>query len=129
MSKRIDGLIPRGIIKKHKGPSKNLEDLLKRTNTSLSRKINQYGFLLNDGLCRLLPVNDHNRYLLQANYWIANNNQFKARNILKGLGLKSKMIKQYIDEEISLQKRKPEQSGFNNYFQKDMPEEFIVRTN
>ena len=50
------------------------------------------------------PVNDHNRYLLQANYWIANNNQFKARNILKGLGLKSKMIKQYIDEEISLKK-------------------------
>ena len=129
MSKRIDGLIPRGIIKKHKGPSKELKTYSREPIQVSQGEINQYGFLLNDGLCRLLPVNDHNRYLLQANYWIANNNQFKARNILKGLGLKSKMIKQYIDEEISLQKRKPEQSGFNNYFQKDMPQEFIVRTN
>ena len=106
MSKRIDGLIPRGIIKKHKGPSKELKTYSREPIQVSQGEINQYGFLLNDGLCRLLPVNDHNRYLLQANYWIANNNQFKARNILKGLGLKSKMIKQYFDEEISLQKTK-----------------------
>jgi hypothetical protein len=92
-------------------------------------ELNIYGAILNDGLFVLLPNNDHNRYLLQANYWIANNNHFKARNILKGLGLKSKMVKQYIDGEVSLQKRKPELSGFNQYFQKSMPTEFTVRTN
>ena len=54
VSKRIDGLIPRGIIKKHKGPSKTLKTYSRELIQVSQGEINQYGFLLNDGLCRLL---------------------------------------------------------------------------
>ena len=93
-------------------------------------ELNELGSMVDSkGLFRILPVSDTNKYFLQVNYYLANNNQFKARQILKGLGMKAKDIKIYIDEEVSLQKRIPDRSGFNDYFNKPMQEEFIVRGN
>ena len=130
MSKRIDGLKPTGIQKKPKGKSKQMQSYTHKPLRVSAGQLNELGGIIDsEGLFRLMPVNDTNKYLLQANYYIANNNQFKARQILKGLGMTSKRIKNYIVEEVSLQNRKPESSGFNDYFNQPMPEEYIVRTN
>ena len=129
MGKRIDGLVPRVINKKPKGPSKVPKSYTKEPITVSQGQLNELNSDVIEGVYKLLPEDDTNRYLLQANYWIANDNQFKARAILKGLGLKAKTIKTYIEDEASLQKRKPELSGFNDYCNKPMPQEFIVRSN
>ena len=130
MGKRIDGLKPTGTQKKPKGKSKQMQSYTNETLRVSAGQLNELGGTVDSqGLFRLMPVNDDNKYLLQANYYIANKNQFKARQILKGLGMTSKQIKHYIDGEVSLQNRKPESSGFNDYFNQPMPEEYIVRTN
>ena len=70
----------------------------------------------------ILPNTNHNRGLLQACYWIANKNLFKARETLRGLGFRNKFIKAFIDAEISLQKEQPEE--FDKFINKPMPKEF-----
>jgi len=72
--------------------------------------------------CEILPNSNHNRGLLQACYYIANKNLFKARETLKGLGLPSKFIKVFIDDEISCQKKYPEEFGL--LINKPMPKEY-----
>ena len=127
MTKRIDGLTPKGKFKKSKGPAKELKTYTREPIKVSAGVLNEHGAVIIDGLYKLLPVNNINKCLLQANYWLANNNQFKARQILKGLGMTSKRIKMYIDEELGVQKRIPELSGFNQYFQKPMPRELELR--
>tara|TARA_R100000781_G_scaffold94715_1_gene59064 strand:+ start:1023 stop:1415 length:393 start_codon:yes stop_codon:yes gene_type:complete len=127
MTKRIDGLIPTGKFKRSKGPAKELKTYSREPMKVSAEELNQQGAVIVDGLYKLLPVSNTNKCLLQANYWIANNNQFKARNILKGLGMRAQGIKRYIDEEIGVQKRRPELSGFNKYFQMPMPEELELK--
>jgi len=129
MTKRIDGLTPRWTLKKLKGPAKELKTYTREPLKVTAGDLQKTGGVIINGVYRLLPVSNINKYMLQANYWIANNNQFKARQILKGLGMRSKNIKSYIDEEVSLQKRRPVLSGFNEYFQNPMPSEFNVRVN
>jgi len=128
MSKRIDGLVPTGTLKKPKGPSKKNEEVYtsKPINVSGEELDNMNGYIIN-GVFRLKPEDNHNRLLLQAQWYIANNNEFKAREVLRKAGLTAKKVRAYIDCEKSLQKRKPMESGFNNLFNKPMPEEFRVR--
>mgnify|MGYP003150405164 CR=1 FL=1 len=71
------------------------------------------------------PTNNNNRGLLQASYWIANKNIYKAREILKGLGFPNKFIKVYIDDETRCQKEYPEE--FGPLIGKPMPEEFKMK--
>jgi hypothetical protein len=73
------------------------------------------------------PKNDKERLLNQVHYWIANNNLFKARLILKSLNFTSKMIKAYINDEQDLQKEAPELSGFNSFYNKPMPDTIRVK--
>ena len=128
MSKRIDGLVPTGTLKKPKGPSKKNEEVYtsKPINVSGEELDNMNGYIIN-GIFRLKPEDNHNRLLLQAQWYIANNNEVKAREVLRKSGLTARRVKAYIDCEKSLQRRKPEDSGFNNLFNKPMPEEFRVR--
>tara|TARA_R100001244_G_scaffold38738_1_gene35059 strand:+ start:844 stop:1284 length:441 start_codon:yes stop_codon:yes gene_type:complete len=73
----------------------------------------------------ILPTSNHNRRILQACYWIANNNLFKTRETLKELGFRNKFIKAFIDDEISLQKLHPEE--FSQFIGKPMPKEFELK--
>ena len=43
--------------------------------------------LITNGVIRLNPDDDNNRLLLQVHYYLANNNEVKAREILRTLGL------------------------------------------
>jgi hypothetical protein len=130
MSKRIDGLVPRGIFKEPKGPSKHKEEVYtsKPINVSDQELKDMNGYIIN-GVFRIKPEDDHNRLILQAQWYIANKNEVKAREVLKKAGLTSRRVKAYIDCEKSLQRRKPEDSGFNNLYNKPMPEDFRVRGN
>ena len=130
MGKRIDGMVPRNTLKKQKGPSKKNEEVYpsKPIYVSDQEMKDMNGYVVN-GVYRLKPKDDHNRLFLQAHWYIANGNEVKARQILKTLGLPSRNVKAYIEGEQSLQRRKPEDSGFNNLFNKPMPEEFRVRGN
>jgi len=83
------------------------------------------GMVVGKYSAEILPTNNHNKGILQTCYWIANNNLFKARETLKGLGFRNKFIKAFIDDEISLQKLHPEE--FSQFIDKPMPEEFELR--
>ena len=50
------------------------------------------------------PKTDKERLLNQVSYWLANNNQYKSREVLKSLNFTSKMIKAYINDELAYQK-------------------------
>jgi hypothetical protein len=126
---KYDVIIPKINNRKSKGPAKELKTYTREPLKVTAGDLQKTGGIIINGVYKLLPVNNINKYMLQANYWIANNNQFKARQILKGLGMRAKSIKSYIDEEVSLQKRRPVLSGFNEYFQNPMPSEFNVRVN
>ena len=127
MTKRIDGLVPTGTLKKPKGPSKKNEEVYtsKPINVSGEELDNMNGYIIN-GVFRLKPEDNHNRLLLQAQWYIANNNEVKAREVLRKSGLTARRVKAYIDCEKSLQRRKPEDSGFNELHNKPMPEIFRV---
>ena len=84
MTKRIDGLVPIGIVKKAKGPSKKSEEVYtsKPIFVSGEELKDMNGYIIN-GVFRLKPEDNHNRLLLQAQWYIANNNEFKAREVLR----------------------------------------------
>jgi len=131
MSKRIDGLVPTGIIKKEKGPSKSntRETFGKRPISAEEEKhiCETYNVSVVDNtFVAGPPKNDKERLLQQVSYWIANDNLVKARMIMKSLGFPSRMIKAYINDEQDLQKEKPEVSGYYRYKNKPMPETFKV---
>ena len=75
------------------------------------------------------PKTDKERLLNQVSYWLANDNQFKSREVLKSLNFTSKMIRAYINDELSYQKEHPKDSGHLEYKNKPMPENFKVRGN
>jgi len=115
--------------RKEKGPSKsNFWVKKKPINVSADELKELNGFITN-GVFRLNPDDDNNRLLLQVHYYLANNNEVKAREILRTLGLTARKIKAYIDDEKSLQRRRPEESGFINYNNQPMPVEYRVRGN
>ena len=71
------------------------------------------------------PATNKNKAILQACYWIANNNIYKARETLKGLGLPNRLIKVFIEDEIRLQKKFPEE--FRHLIGKPLPEEYRMK--
>ena len=126
MGKRIDGLIPTGINKKAKGPSKKLKSYTKEPIKVSQEELSKVGGTIDeDQMFILKPVDNNNRGLLQASYWIANGNQVKARKTLKGLGLRSKRGKEYIESEIDLQRKYPEK--FEHLINKPMPKEYEMK--
>ena len=130
MTKRIDGIIEVRTSKKRKGPSKSTGDVFSKEPISVSKEeLNDTnGFIVN-GVFRLKPNDDNNRLLLQTHWYIANNNEVKAREILRKLGFNARTRKAYIEDEKSLYKRKPCDSGFMDLHNKPMPQEFRVRGN
>ena len=112
-----------------KGPSKS-NYFAKREPMDVSAdQLNDLNGFITNGVFRLRPNDDNNRLLLQVNWYLANKNEVKARRILRTLGLTAKKTKNYIDEEKSLQRRRPEDSGFMELHNKPMPENFTVRGN
>ena len=86
-------------------------------------ELSKSGGMINENKCFIIkPVNNNNRGLLQATYWIANGNQVKARQILKGLGLRARHTKSFIDEELRLQRKYPEQA--EHLINQPMPKEY-----
>ena len=71
------------------------------------------------------PTTNKNKAILQACYWIANNNIYKARETLKGLGLPNRLIKVFIEDEIRLQKKFPDE--FRHLIGKPLPEEYRMK--
>lgn len=57
----------------------------------------------------------------QAHYWIANDNEKKARKLLKLCGLSSSQVKEYVEDEVRLQYRNPKE--VEKYKNKPLPEE------
>jgi|TARA_R100000935_G_scaffold38588_1_gene59791 hypothetical protein len=112
-----------------KGPSKS-NYIVKREPLEVSaNQLNDMNGFITNGVFRLRPDDDNNRLLLQVNWYLANHNEFQARHILRSLGLTAKKIKNYIEEEKSLQRRRPEESGFIELHNNPMPEEYRVRGN
>jgi hypothetical protein len=100
MTKRKDGIVIVSTFKKTKGPSKSTVSSMKEPiQTSKEELDDMNGFIVN-GVFRLKPNDDNNRLLLQ---------------------------KAYIEDEKSLYKRKPFDSGFMELHNKPMPSEFRVR--
>tara|TARA_R100000963_G_C4583821_1_gene63720 strand:+ start:121 stop:510 length:390 start_codon:yes stop_codon:yes gene_type:complete len=127
MTKRKDGIVIVSTFKKTKGPSKSTVSSMKEPiQTSKEELDDMNGFIVN-GVFRLKPNDDNNRLLLQTNWYIANNNEVKAREILRKLGFNARTRKAYIEDEKSLYKRKPFDSGFMELHNKPMPSEFRVR--
>jgi hypothetical protein len=130
MTKRIDGLIPTGKFKRIKGPAKELKTYTREPLKVTKGELDYLGGTIEDGMFRILPTCDHNKLLLQANFWLANGSHYKARQTLKGLGMRAKSIKTYIDEEVRLQKKYPSKSMANFYRNIEvLPSEYIVRSN
>ena len=134
MRKRIDGLVPTGVIKKQKGPSKSRPretfgkgylspEVIKEACETYNLEVKDNVFVMGP------PKNDKERLLHQVSYWVANDNLVKARQSLKALHFTSKMIKAYINDEQDLQKEQPEISGYSKFKNNPMPEEFRVRGN
>ena len=112
-----------------KGPSKS-NYIVKREPLEVSaNQLNDMNGFITNGFFRLIPDDYNNRLLLQVNWYLANHNEFQARHILRSLGLTAKKIKNYIEEEKSLQRRRPEESGFIELHNNPMPEEYRVRGN
>ena len=131
MTKNRDVIIKRGINKKQKGPSKTRgrETFGKAVVNVSTEELNNLGGTLEDGVFRIGNKTDRHKLLNQVHYWVANNNLFKARLILKSLNFTSKMTKAYINDEQDLQKEEPEVSGFNSFYNKPMPDTLRVRGN
>ena len=134
MSKRIDGLVPRGVHKEPKGPTKNKprETFGKRPISPEEEQhiCETYNVSVVDNtFVAGPPQNDKERLLQQVSYWIANDNLVQVRTIMKSLGFPSRMIKAYINDEQDLQKEQPEISGYSKFKNNPMPEEFRVRGN
>jgi|TARA_R100001530_G_scaffold91843_1_gene63839 hypothetical protein len=134
MSKKVDVVVNRGIHKTPKGPSKSRprETFGKHSMTpeQVDHVCETYNVEVKNN-CFVMgpPKNDGERMINQANYWIANGNQVKARENLKAINFTSKMIKAYINDELEVQKEHPEESGYLQFKDKPMPEEFRVRGN
>jgi len=127
MGKRIDGMVPRNTLKKQKGPSKKDEPVFSSEHRYVSdQELEEMNGYIINGVFRLEPEDNHNRLLLQAHWYIANENEVKAREVLRKSGLTSKQVKGYIDCEKSLQRRRPMESGFDELHNKPMPEKFRV---
>jgi len=93
-------------------------------------ELDYLGGNIEDGMFRILPTCDHNKLLLQANYWIANKSMGKAIRCLQGLDFTSKYIKEYIGEELRLQCKYPSKSMANFYRNiGHLPSDFIPRSN
>jgi len=75
-----------------------------------------------------VPNYDNNcRLLNQAHYFVANYNFVKAEETLRATGMNEDEVKNYIKEEYTLQKKHPLGSGFNEWNNKPMPEEFKLK--
>ena len=61
------------------------------------------------------------KLIIQANYWIANDNHKKARKLLKLTGLSNSEVKQYVEDEVRIQYRHPQE--IEKYRNKPLPEE------
>ena len=114
-------------LQKRKKLSKRttLEEVLRQPIMVSQEELDEVGGVIEDKCFIVKPVNNHNRGLLQATYWVVNGNQFKARETLKGLGLRSKRIKMFINGELSLHKKYPEQ--VEHLINKPMPKEYEMK--
>jgi hypothetical protein len=123
MSKKIDVIVNRGKYKKSKGPSKELKTYTKEPIKVSQEVLSEVGGMIDDDKMFILkPVDNNNRGLLQASYWIVNGNQVKARQTLKGLGVRSKRSKAYIESELDLLRKFPKK--FEHLINKPMPKEY-----
>lgn len=96
---------------KRRNPSKDLthEEKVRQPIKVSQEQVDRAGGMIKDKCFIIKPVDNNNRGLLQATYWIANGNQVKARKTLRGLGLTSRVTKSFIDEELRLHRKFPEQ--------------------
>ena len=74
------------------------------------KELEDMGGHIDENKCfHLEPKGNNNIGLIQAQYWVHHDNDFKARQTLKGLGLRNKLIKVFIDEEKRLLRKYPDQ--------------------
>ena len=112
--------------------SKSIPSARERNNpfeSFLTKLSNQNVDLSADGLVENIvyqpPSNTFEQKMIcQAIYYVANNEQRKARDCLKSIGMSSFNAKGWIKEEQAVQKRNPSEK--EKYFQKPMPNEFKV---
>ena len=121
------GYEPNYLQKRKKPPKRlTLEEKLRQPIKVSQEELDKAGGTIDEDKCFIIkPVNNNNRGLLQATYWIANGNQVKARKTLRGLGLKSRVTKSFIDEELRLHRKYPEQ--VEHLINKPMPKEYEMK--
>lgn len=114
---------PNYMVKRRK-PSKDLthEEKLRQPIKISQEELNEVGGVIKDKCFIIKPTNNNNRGLLQATYWIANGNQVKARETLKGLGFTARKTKSFVDEELRLHRKYPEQ--IEHLINQPMPKEY-----
>ena len=102
---------PNYLQKRKKAKRKlSLAEELRKPITVSKKELEKVGGHIDENKCfHIDPKDNNNIGLIQAQYWVHHDNDFKARQTLKGLGLRNRIIKVFIDEEKRLLRKYPDQ--------------------